>query len=87
MKASFVPSGDSRGDRICCARTGPSSMGYSKWTFGPSFCSTFAVNGIGVASPDGTSTRQILPSNDVMSAFESGVNDEPGIRSRVEADS
>jgi hypothetical protein len=46
-----------------------------------------AVNGIGRAWPDGTSTRHSLPSNDVTSALESGVNEEPGIRSRVERDS
>src|SRR5688500_683079 len=77
VNASFLPSGDSCGYRICCARTGPSSTGYSNWTLGPSFCSTLALNGIAVASPEGTSTRQMLPSNDVINDFESGVNEEP----------
>ena len=42
---------------------------------------------MGVASPEGTSTRQIFPSYDVISARESGVNDEPGIKSRFDEDS
>ena len=64
--------------RIWRTSTGAVSTRVSKRTSGPRSCDTLAVNGMFVACPVGTSTRQTLPPYDVMIALESGVKAEPG---------
>src|SRR6185503_3683128 len=76
------PSGDGLALRICRTSTSLVSTRVGTCTTGPSCCSTLAVNGISVACPDGTATRQILPPYETTSAWLSGVNDAPGYRSR-----
>ena len=78
VKANRVPSGEGRAPRTCVTTRVESLIGYSNFASAPICWSTSAENGTALTRPDGTSTRQILPSKLVISAFESGVKAEAG---------
>ncbi len=86
-KTSRLPSGETDGSRTWRSRMSPVSTGVATCTSGPSSSRTGATKGISVAAWVARSTRQMRPPQVVMNARLSGVNEAPGIRSRVKRDS